>query len=577
MDGASDDLNPTQWAAAIGILVLLAVPLAVGLAWWCKRRYARAVVALQRGSAPTTIAAPAPVAAPSPQAAAPTQPALRIDISAVTDSAKGEVPAGLTAGRRMRRRVLIAQVVLGTVYWWSLLLAAVVALAAYAQATGQPLDGDNDSGAWGHAFIWPLLLAAPLLAWAFQAGWRESRVWAGFGLAFAAMFAGLLATRTGAVESTVAIAAMAAVSAMPLAFMRPDFRGAGPPLTLALTGGMLVFWILAAIAAAFDDSDPNAPTTTEDIVLLVVGLAVMLAIGGWVAWRLLLRQARRYADKRFSDLGLAHDAYWALITAFAAAAVLMVSFEERTGGSMEWVALGVLLLWWLWRAALRRLVRALVRSAPASGPSLLLLRVFKPSARSESFMDRLLARWRFVGPTWMIAGPDLAGAFMEPDEFFTWLRRRLHERFIGRTDEVSARLAALDVARDPDARFRVSELFCADGTWQAAVLALMDRAEVVLLDLREYTPQRAGTHFELVQLLRRSDLRRVRVLIDARDDAQAVAAAIRNAWREAARPAGDEPAALALLTIGSGSEAELQALTRSLAQAAQAPRAAPSS
>ena len=127
MDGASDDLNPTQWAAAIGILVLLAVPLAVGLAWWCKRRYARAVVALQRGSAPTTIAAPAPVAAPSPQAAAPTQPALRIDISAVTDSAKGEVPAGLTAGRRMRRRVLIAQVVLGTVYWWSLLLAAVVA------------------------------------------------------------------------------------------------------------------------------------------------------------------------------------------------------------------------------------------------------------------------------------------------------------------------------------------------------------------------------------------------------------------------------------------------------------------
>jgi hypothetical protein len=574
MDGANDDLNPTQWAAAIGILVLLAVPLAVGLAWWCKRRYARAVVALQRGSAPAG-AAPAPLAVPAAQAVGPSQAALRIDIGAVTEAAAGEAPPGLTAGRRMRRRVLIAQVVLGTLYWWSLLLAAAIALAAYAQATGQALDGDNDSGAWGHAFIWPLLLAAPLLAWAFQAGWRESRVWAGFGLAFAAMFAGMLATRTGAVESTVAIAAMAAVSAMPLAFMRPDFRGAGPPLTLALTGGMLVFWILGAIAAAFDDSDPNAPTTAADIVILVVGLAVMLAIGGWVAWRLLLRQARRYADKRFSDLGLAHDAYWALITAFTAAAVLMISFEESTGGSMEWVALGVLLLWWLWRAALRRLVRALVRSAPPGGPSLLLLRVFKPSARSESFMDRLLARWRFVGPAWMIAGPDLAGAFMEPDEFFTWLRRRLHERFIARTDEVGARLAALDVARDPDGRFRVSELFCADGTWQAAVLALMDRADVVLLDLREYTPQRAGTHFELVQLLRRSDLRRVRVLIDARDDAQAVATAIRNAWREAARPAAAEPAALALLTIGSGSEAELQALTQALAQAAQAPRAMP--
>ena len=573
MDGASDDLNPTQWAAAIGLLVLLAVPLAVGLAWWCKRRYARAVVALQRSAAPAA-AAPTPLAAPAPAAAPSTPAALRIDIGTVTEAAAGEPPPGLAAGRRMRRRVLIAQLVLGTVYWWSLLVAVIVALAVYSNATGETAAGsDGDAGLWGHAFIWPLLLAAPLLAWAFQAGWRESRVWAGFGLAFAAMFAGLLATRTGAIESTAAIAAMAAFSAMPLAFMRPDFRGAGPPLTLALTGGMLVFWILGAIAAAFDDSEPNAPTTTQDIVILVVGLAAMLAVAGWVAWRLLLRQARRYADKRFSDLALAHDAYWALITAFTAAAVLMISFEERTGGSMEWVALTVLLLWWLWRAALRRLVRALVRSAPAGGPSLLLLRVFKPSARSESFMDRLLARWRFVGPAWMIAGPDLAGAFMEPDEFFTWLRRRLHERFIAHTDEVRARLAALDVARDPDARFRVSELFCADSTWQAAVLALMDRADVLLLDLREYTPQRAGTHFELVQLLRRCDLRRVRVLIDARDDAQAVAAAIRNAWREAARPAAADTAALALLAIGNGSETELQALTQALAQAAQTPRA----
>ena len=26
----------------------------------------------------------------------------------------------------------------------------------------------------------------------------------------------------------------------------------------------------------------------------------------------------------------------------------------------------------------------------------------------KAFTDRLLARWRFIAPTWMIAGPDLA-------------------------------------------------------------------------------------------------------------------------------------------------------------------------
>ena len=42
-------------------------------------------------------------------------------------------------------------------------------------------------------------------------------------------------------------------------------------------------------------------------------------------------------------------------------------------------------------------------------------------------------------------------------------------------------LGALDGARDPDARFRVSELFCANTTWQPAVLALIALAVAVLL------------------------------------------------------------------------------------------------
>jgi hypothetical protein len=101
----------------------------------------------------------------------------------------------------------------------------------------------------------------------------------------------------------------------------------------------------------------------------------------------------------------------------------------------------------------------------------------------------------------MIAGPDLAGAYMEPDEFFAYLRRTLHERFINDSDKLNEALLNLDQTRDPDGRFRVNELFCANTTWQATVLSLIDRAAVVMLDLREYTKQRAGTRFELAHLL----------------------------------------------------------------------------
>lgn len=569
MDSTGDDLNATQWVAVIGLFVVLAAPLAVALAWWCKRRYARAVVALQRQAGPAS--PPEPPASPHAEPIETTVP-LAVDTVALDDTAAaGTEPNALDQGQRVRQRVLLAQGLMGAGLWLVLVVLAMVSLVVWMEATGARAD-DAPIDLWTHLLLWPLLLAPPVLAWAFQAGWRESRVWIGFSVVFATIYIGILGSSADAFGSLAAAAAMAAAAAIPLAFMRPAFRGAGPPLVLALTAGMALFWALGAIAAAFDDSNPDAPLTAADWWQAAWGLPLLAAIAAWCAWRLLLRLARRYGEKRFSDVALAHTAYWSLASAFTASAVLMVSFEARTGGLMEWVALAVLVLWALWRAVQRRVVAALARAAPAHGPALLVLRVFKPSARSESFMDRLLARWRFVGPTWMIAGPDLAGAFMEPDEFFAWLRRRLHERFIARADEVPERLAALDNARDPDGRFRVSELFCTDGTWKPAVLALMDLADVVLLDLREFTPERAGTHFELVQLLRRAELRKVRVLVGAEDATAALHVALQAAWREAGRTTlvGAAAPRLRVLTLDQRSDAQVKTLARVLARAAAA-------
>ena len=59
-----------------------------------------------------------------------------------------------------------------------------------------------------------------------------------------------------------------------------------------------------------------------------------------------------------------------------------------------------------------RPMNTVLASAPPRSP-LLLLRVFKPSGRSEAFMDRFLARWRFAAPVWMIGGPDLAAEVID--------------------------------------------------------------------------------------------------------------------------------------------------------------------
>jgi hypothetical protein len=193
----------------------------------------------------------------------------------------------------------------------------------------------------------------------------------------------------------------------------------------------------------------------------------------------------------------------------------------------------------------------------------------------------------------MIAGPDLAGAYMEPDEFLAFVDRSLHRRFIADPAELPARLAALDGDRDPDGRCRVSELFCSNHTWQPAVLALMDRAGVVLLDLREYGPARAGTRFELEQVLARVPLARVLLLVDADAPIDATTAEVQRAWRQvggargtaaaptrgststststptpAPAPAPAPTPTLQLLQVGRGSAAEMRGLLRAAAQAA---------
>ncbi len=568
--GSDSDLNSTQAAAVVALFLVLLIPIAVALAWWFKQRYARAVVQLQASTGGATVGAAPLATVPAPRTTAPPLLSMRLLPAA---SIRADQPDPVAAPRQLRRRVLRAQFVFGLIYWFGLLLLATIALLIFEEMGGALGSADAPGqapsvSAWATvAFVLPVVLIPPLLAWALQAGVRPAVVWwivVGGGLAMGMGLALMGGQEPYAI--VVMPVVMALLGLMMSAFLRPAVRGAGTPLMAAMIMGFLVFSALATIAVLVDDTPEDQVWThwtqvVRDLLLMAGGIAISALVG----WRVLLRIARRYGQKRFSELQLALGTYWGLMTLFTLASILFLSFEPKTGGRMEWIALAGVLWWLAWRVTQRLALRWAVRRAEPPRAALLLLRVFKPSRRSEAFIDRFLARWRFAAPVWMIAGPDLAGALMEPDEFFAFLRRKLGERYVSDAAQIPQHVAALDNARDPDGRCRVSEMFCANSTWQPAVLALIERAGVIVLDLREYTESRAGTRYELQQLLSRAPLERVLLLTDEAGDAPRLRAAVQGAWQAAGSRADQS---VTIVQLAAESDRELDGLFRLVAGAA---------
>ncbi len=331
------------------------------------------------------------------------------------------------------------------------------------------------------------LFAPSIVAWAVQGGISNRVIW------FAAVAFGGILSIAFAVRSDDwrlaggGMACVAVLALMGAAFLSPSARGAGPALVLVLSQGFMVLVGLCAILVTVfperTDREATLVENTGQVVLFV--LALVAAIGA--SWHALHRIVRSYESKRCSELQVALNGYWSLIALAGFAMVMSMSMYEEGEGARDAAILAgsaVLVCWLGFRLALRAWLWAIVRSATPPLRALLLLRVFKGSSASEAFLDRFVAYWRFAAPVWMIGGPDLAGAQMEPTEFFAFLRRRLDRLFVRSPEEISERVGQLDGERDPDGRLRINELFCSNSTWQATVLALLERAAVVMLDLR---------------------------------------------------------------------------------------------
>ena len=475
------------------------------LLWRYRRRITQLMMASARGSAaplpPPDEALPPPAATPAP----PTG-----DAAALTAQAAAAL-----------RRAALVQVAAG--------LAFGVA-AAWLQLRADDTEPSVlrvalMSWTWG----WPTVLALGLV---WDGDRRRRR------LAWTAYFAGLLLICTVVALGDTPPKVMLGVTVPPffqglmfwalslsfspflLLFLNRAVRSIGPALLammlVATLGGTL------AIVAA---STP-AGTAAVGSVLWTLGmpagaalpatqLAGMLAAAP-LAWWLGRRLRAAYTAKWLSDQSLMIDTLWGF-QAVVLALDLTLSIGP-TGG----LGLGVFALHKaVTLAGMAPAARAARRRRPLR---LLLLRVFTRRDRrgrlesrrtdAERLFDLLGSRWRYIGPIAMIGAPDLASSTIDPDEFLDFLAGRLRDRFIVDPAEVPARLAAMDDRCDLDARWRVTELFCGNDAWRAAVRGLMARSDLVAMDLRSFGPDNQGCIFELQALIDLVPAGRVALLVD---------------------------------------------------------------
>ncbi|UCV20341.1 hypothetical protein [Ferribacterium limneticum] len=263
---------------------------------------------------------------------------------------------------------------------------------------------------------------------------------------------------------------------------------------------------LTAVLAATEVGTPWVYTLGLNGVFMLIALPV-----GWLAWLRLGKLAADYEAKRFSDAQLLARTWWLML-------VVTIGFDILAGRERPTFALllvvGEIVLFPLVNHWVMRWLGVAKLAAAKPAPTLLLLRVFGYTARTERLFDRVASRWRLLGPVTTIAAPDVTARTIDPGDYLRWLTGRIDDLFVTSRASLDAKLARLDLAPDPDGRFRINEFCCRDSTWQATVIELMLRADVVIMDVRGISAARLGCEFELQQLAKRLPPQRLVLVVD---------------------------------------------------------------
>ena len=567
MDNPSPTDVAIQLSAVAWLVLVIVVVLSLGLALLCRRRYVAAVVRLQGRSQ---------VRRNESWSTASTVPPLRLVAHELADGAGPNVAAGIL---RLRHTILASQLGRDILFWCGFLVLCLLGPALIPALQQAIRTGDTSvlrtvtgllslgfSSDFSFSPVWVTvafsvmwLVVPPILVVATQTAVRPKHVYVPVAALVAAWLAETM--RISLFVAPIAIVVViAAVGGAVLFLHDPRVRGAASSLIVALSVGLMTWTTITLVAVLYFEDGIQADTSFSagDILSLAVYLLVIAATSVCVLFGL----ARAYQRKRFSDIQLANVAFW-LPTTTAVFGLGAAASQGTSVGTMLG-EVGALLAWtFIIMLGGRTWRRRVLRTAPPPTGGLLILRVFKRPVQSEELIDRLLSYWRFAAPVHFIAGPDLAGASIEPDEFFAFMRGQLADRFVRSAPEISAAVDRLDRERDPDGRFRVNELFCAEDTWRETVQMLMAQAGVVLLDLREYTASHAGTRYEIYQLMNVVSVDRVIVLFGSAEDTDGISTELHRAWAAMVESSPNRRLVhpeLQLCRMRSGSAAEVKTL-----------------
>jgi hypothetical protein len=315
-----------------------------------------------------------------------------------------------------------------------------------------------------------------------------------------------------------------------LVFLNRRIRAVGPLVLVFMILGVAGANLVVTLVGNNRTLLKALSELSMSIGLGAVGTMVLLHLLGFAAfaiigWMILSTLRSLYELKRISEQSITIDAVWLVFGIVNSIGLVFQGHLWILGGVAAYVVYKFV------AAGLFKLF-GIARRSQFSGRRLLLLRVFALGKRSEELYDKLGKSWRTVGSIQMIAGPDLATSSIEPHEFLDFLTGKLDRRFIDSGRTLDLRINQMDLRPDKEGQFRVTEFFCHDDTWKMSLARLADESDVVLMDLRGFSPANTGCIFEIKELFNVVALSSLVFVLDDTTDQTFMEQTMQQAWRE---------------------------------------------
>jgi pimeloyl-ACP methyl ester carboxylesterase len=485
------------WEGLFGLALILSVVTTFLVALFLRRIYRKRIKAYMLGQTPTP--------RPPEQRADSRTPVPQIELLEY-DSPPDLSPKAETLYRIATRTPMRAAVVFALA---GVAHAGVATVVKFLVTETQFYPKLTVATIFAHA--WPVLPTVVIVALANR---RMQFVWPALFVAAVLLVSGPYRTLIAALWLTQMLVPTAAMFVVANWWM----KSIGPVMLVFMS--VFFFGLLVSPFAAYNAMHRALGLDNASLILMVMLFLVLLFT--LAACVFLARVGRRYAGKRVSDQLLVLNLYWLLVTVWQC---LLLAPEYGA-----WAATG-LLAYVAYRLVLAVGLRRFRSEAEGrENVKLLLLRVFGSASRSERALEELGLRWRYAGSIQLIAGEDLALANLEPDELVDFLTLRLSSHFVKNREQLARKESEVDLKPDPDGRFRVNEFFCDNAIWREALLRLVGKNDLVLMDLRGFGGSNMGVVYELTQLINVKPMHKTVMIFDSTTDMGLVRQVLSEAW-----------------------------------------------